>query len=68
MNPSDSAADEIERLTRLLRDRDAEIARMRAEATGAEAPITHLRLTTAKMRRGRRRARLERQTRVLPSI
>ena len=36
-------ADEIERLTRLLRDREAEIARMRTPATSAEALTTHLR-------------------------
>jgi transposase len=51
MSPGDSPADEIERLTRLLRDREAEIARMRTAATSAEALITHLRLTIAKMRR-----------------
>ena len=65
MSSSDSPTDEIERLTRLLRERDAEIARMRAEATGAEALITHLRLTIAKMRRELFGPRSEHKARLL---
>src|ERR1700757_1289580 len=68
MSSSDSPADEIERLTRLLRDRDAEIARMRAEATGAEALITHLRLTIAKMRRELFGPRSEHKARLLDQM
>ena len=68
MSSSDSPIDEIERLTRLLRERDAEIARMRAEATGAEALITHLRLTIAKMRRELFGPRSEHKARLLDQM
>jgi transposase len=68
MSSSDSPTDEIERLTRLLRERDAEIARMRTEATGAEALITHLRLTIAKMRRELFGPRSEHKARLLDQM
>jgi transposase len=68
MSSSDSPADEIERLTRVLRERDAEIARMRTEATGAEALITHLRLTIAKMRRDLFGPRSEHKARLLDQM
>src|ERR1700751_5709369 len=68
MSSSDSPTDEIKRLTRLLRERDAEIARMRAEATGAEALITHLRLTIAKMRRELFGPRSEHKARLLDQM
>ena len=49
--PNDSLPDGVETLKRLLRARDAELARARAEALSAEALIAHLRLTIEKMRR-----------------
>ena len=68
MSPGDSPADEIERLTRLLRHREAEIARMRTAATSAEALITHLRLTIAKMRRELFGQRSERKAHLLDQM
>jgi transposase len=64
MSADDSLPDDIEILKRLLRARDADLARARAEASSAEALIAHLRLTIEKMRReiygprGERKARL----------
>jgi transposase len=51
VSAADSLPDDIELLKQLVRMREAELARVRAEASGAEALISHLRLTIAKMRR-----------------
>ena len=51
MSLGDSLPDDIETLKHLVRTRDAELARARAEASSAEALIAHLRLTIEKMRR-----------------
>jgi transposase len=51
MGGDDSLPDDVEVLKNLLRARDAELARVRAEASSAEALIAHLRLAIEKMRR-----------------
>jgi transposase len=47
----DSLPDDIDALKQLLRARSAELAQARAEASGTEALIAHLRLAIEKMRR-----------------
>jgi hypothetical protein len=51
MSATDSLPDDVETLQRLLRIRDAELGRARAQALSAEALIAHLRLAIEKMRR-----------------
>jgi len=51
VSAADSLPDDIELLKQLVRTRDAELARARAEASGAEALITHLRLAIEKLHR-----------------
>jgi hypothetical protein len=51
-----------------VRTREAKLARVCAEASGAEALITHLRLTIAKMRRNLFGQRSERKARVLDQM
>src|SRR2546429_2394820 len=50
MSAADSLPDDVETLQRLLRTRDAELARATAHVSSAEALITHLKLTIEKMR------------------
>ena len=65
MSADDSLPDDVETLKRLLLVRDAELARVRAEASSAEALISHLRLTIEKMRRELYGQRSERKARLL---
>ena len=65
MSADDSLPDDVETLKRLLLARDAELARARAEASNAEALISHLRLTIEKMRRELYGQRSERKARLL---
>jgi transposase len=51
MGADDALPNDVETLQRLLRAREAELARARAEASSAEALIAHLRLAIEKMRR-----------------
>src|SRR2546429_2585066 len=51
MSAADSLPDDVETLQRLLRTRDAELARATAHVSSAEALIAHLKLTIEKMRR-----------------
>jgi hypothetical protein len=51
MSATDSLPDDVETLQRLLRIRDAELGRARAQALSAEALIAHLQLAIEKMRR-----------------
>jgi hypothetical protein len=44
MSADDSLPDDVETLKRLLRAREAELARARAEASNVEALVAHLRL------------------------
>ncbi len=68
MSAADSLPDDIDLLKQLVRTRDAELARARAEASGAEALITHLRLTIAKMRREFFGPRSEHKARLLDQM
>ncbi len=68
MSDGDSPRDDVETLKRLLVARDAELARVRAEASGAEALIAHLRLTIEKMRRELYGPRSERRARLLDQM
>jgi transposase len=68
MSPHDSLPSDVETLQRLLRARDAELARARAEASSAEALIAHLRLTIEKMRREIYGPRSERKARLLDQL
>jgi transposase len=68
MSANDSLPDGVETLKRLLRARDAELARARAEASSAEALIAHLRLTIEKMRREIYGPRSERKARLLEQM
>jgi transposase len=68
MSIDDSLPDDVEMLKRLLRTRDAELARARAEASSAEALIAHLRLTIEKMRREIYGPRSERKARLLDQL
>ena len=68
MSEGDSLPDDVETLKRLVRARDAEIARMRAEASSAAALIAYPRLAIAKMRRETYGLRSERKARLLDQI
>src|SRR5215204_1652602 len=68
MSLGDSLPDDIETLKHLVRTRDAELARARAEASSAEALIAHLRLTIEKMRRAIYGPRSERKARLLDQL
>ena len=68
VSTTDSLPDDIELLKQLVRTREAELARVRAEASGAEALITHLRLTIAKMRRELFGQRSERKAHLLDQM
>jgi transposase len=68
MSPADSLPDGVETLKRLLLARDAELARVRAEASSADALIAHLRLTIEKMRREMYGPRSERKARLLDQM
>src|SRR5260370_4505530 len=68
MSIDDSLPDDVEMLKRLLRARDADLARARAEASSAEALIAHLRLTIEKMRREIYGPRSERKARLLDQL
>jgi Transposase C of IS166 homeodomain len=68
MSADDSLPDDVEALKNLLRARDAELARARAEASSAEALIAHLRLAIEKMRRELYGRRTERKARLLDQM
>ena len=68
MIADDSLPDDVETLKRLLLARDAELARARAEASSAEALISHLRLTIEKMRRELYGQRSERKAHLLDQM
>ncbi len=68
MSANDSLPDDVETLKRLLRAREADLARARAEASSAEALIAHLRLTIEKMRREIYGPRSERKARLLEQM
>ena len=68
MSTTDSLPDDIEALRRLVREREAELARARAEVSSAEALIVHLQLTIAKMRRDLFGPRSERKARLLDQL
>jgi transposase len=68
MSAADSLPDDVETLKRLVLARDAELARVRAEASGAEALIAHLRLAIEKMRRELYGQRSERKARLLDQM
>jgi transposase len=68
MSANDSLPDDVEALKNLLRARDAELARARAEASSAEALIAHLRLAIEKMRRELYGQRAERKARLLDQM
>src|SRR5499427_5844120 len=64
----DSLPDDIEALKQLVRARDAELAQARAEASSAEALITHLRLTVEKFKRDLFGPRNERKARLIDQM
>jgi len=68
MSADDSLPDDVEALKALLRSRDTELARARAEAASAEALIAHLRLVIEKMRRELYGQRSERKARLLDQM
>ena len=68
MSANDSLPDDVEMLKNLLRAREAELARARAEASSAEALIAHLRLGIEKMRRELYGQRAERKARLLDQM
>jgi transposase len=68
MSANDSLPDDVATLQRLLRARDAELARAHAEASSAEALIAHLRLAIEKMRRELYGQRAECKARLLDQI
>lgn len=68
MGAVDSLPDDVEVLKTLLRARDAELARSRAEASNADALIAHLRLTIEKMQRDLFGVRSERKARLLDQM
>ena len=68
MSADDSLPDDVEALKNLLRARDAELARARAEASSAEALIAHLRLAIEKMRCELYGQRSERKARLLDQM
>ena len=75
MNSDDSLPDDIETLKQLIRIRDVELLRVRAEASNARAEassaevlIAHLRLTIEKLRRDLFGPRNERKARLLDQM
>ena len=68
MSADDSLPDDIETLKQLIRARDAELSRARAEATSAEALIAHLRLAIEKLKRDIFGPRSERTARLLNQL
>jgi transposase len=68
MSANDSLPDDVETLQRLLRARDAELARARAQASSTDALIAHLRLTIEKMRREIYGPRSERKARLIEQM
>jgi transposase len=68
MSANDSLPDDVETLKQLLRARDAELARARAQASSTDALIAHLRLTIEKMRREIYGPRSERKARLLEQM
>src|SRR5215813_1571231 len=68
MRGDDSLPDDVAILKRLLAARNAELARVRAEVSSAEALIAHLRLTIEKMRRELYGSRSERKARLLDQM
>ena len=68
VSAADSLPDDVELLKQLVRTRDAELARARAEASGAEALITHLRLAVEKLRRELFGPRSERKARLIEQM
>jgi transposase len=68
MSAADSLPGDVEILKSLLRARDTELARSRAEASNADALIAHLRLTIEKMRRDLFGVRSERKARLLDQM
>ena len=68
MSADDSLPDNVETLKRLLRTREVELARARAEASSAEALVAHLRLATLKLRRELYGQRSERKARLLEQM
>src|SRR5215210_8602011 len=75
MTPSDALPDDIEALKRLVLAREKELAQAqadlvqsRARETSAEAMITHLRLSIAKMRRELYGQRSERRAHLLDQM
>jgi transposase len=68
MSANDSLPDDVEMLKNLLRAREAELARARAEASSAEALIAHLRLAIEKMRRELYGQRAERKAWLLDQM
>jgi transposase len=68
MSAADSLPDDVETLQRLLRTRDAELARATAHVSSAEALIAHLKLTIEKMRRELYGQRSERKAQLLDQM
>jgi transposase len=68
MSPHDSLPDDVETLKQLVLVRDAELAQARAEASSAEALITHLRLTIEKLKRDLFGPRNERKARLIDQM
>jgi transposase len=68
MSATDSLPGDVETLQRLLRIRDAELGRARAQTLSAEALIAHLRLAIEKMRRELYGQRAERKARLLDQM
>jgi hypothetical protein len=68
MTADDSLPNDIEILKELVRRRDAELALARAEASNAEALITHLRLTVEKLKRDLFGPRNERKARLIEQM
>ncbi len=68
MSGADSLPDNIETLQQLVRAQQAELARVRAEVSSAEALIAHLQLAIAKLRRELFGPRSERKARLLDQM
>jgi transposase len=68
MTADDSLPNDIEILKELVRRRDTELALARAEASSAEALITHLRLTIEKLKRDLFGPRNERKARLIEQM
>src|SRR3979411_1360135 len=68
MNACDSLPGNVEALKRLLLARDAELVQARADKSGAEALISHLRLTSEKLKREIFGPRNERKARLIDQM